>query len=53
MLDSDTTVAYVSDNLLAALELTADEALVVARANLAETFSRDVVRAAIHRRAST
>lgn len=47
VLDSEMTVAYVTDTQLAALALTADEALIVARANLAATFSRDVVRSAV------
>jgi hypothetical protein len=47
VLDRPTTVAYLTEDLLAQLELTPAEALDVARANLARTFGRDVVRQAV------
>jgi hypothetical protein len=47
VLDRDAAVAYLTSDLLADLQLTADEALVVGRANLARTFGRDVVRSAV------
>ena len=47
VLDSETTVAYVTDDILQALELTPEAALDVARANLGATFGREVVRAAV------
>jgi hypothetical protein len=47
VLDRPTTVAYLTDDLLAQLRLTPEQALEAARANLARTFGREVVRQAI------
>ena len=47
VLDRPTAVAYLTATLLADLKLTPEAALDLGRANLAPTFSRDVVRAAV------
>jgi hypothetical protein len=47
VLDRPSAVAYLTADQLAALTLTAEEALAVGRANLARTFGRDVVRSAV------
>jgi hypothetical protein len=47
VLDRETAVAYLTDDLLAKLELTPAQALDVARTNLARTFGREVVREAV------
>ena len=47
VLDRPTAVAYLTANLLAELKLTPETALDLGRTNLARTFSRDVVRAAV------
>jgi hypothetical protein len=47
VLDRPTTVAYLTEDLLAQLQLTPAQALDVARTNLARTFARDVVREAV------
>jgi hypothetical protein len=47
VLDRETAVAYLTDELLAKLALTPAQALDLARTNLARTFARDVVRDAV------
>jgi hypothetical protein len=47
VLDRAATVAYLTRALLDDLQLTPETALDLARANLARTFSRDVVRSAV------
>ena len=50
VLDREASVAYLTSDLLAELKLTPESALDVGRANLARTFSRDVVRSAVRSR---
>jgi hypothetical protein len=47
VLDREAAVAYLNEEMLAELALTPDQALDLARANLARRFSRDVVRQAV------
>jgi len=47
VLDREASVAYLTDDLLAELRLTPDQALEIGRATLARTFGRDVVRSAV------
>jgi len=47
VLDSDSSVAYVTESLLASLSLSPDDALLLAKANLAPTFDAAIVRRAV------
>ena len=52
VLDREASVAYLTDTHLRELALADDEALIVAKANLARTFARDTVRSAVADRKS-
>ena len=47
VLDREAAVAYLTEDLLGKLGLTPEQALALARTNLAKRFSRDVVRQAV------